>query len=133
MYKPGPSGLKDAYAIYTENTPSGTRLYVFDNIAPKISNVESQYRWGSRLFSGPVPISAATTLSSVLARAGSRPWDRNADDLRIISGVKAGTLGLRDRVGTWPSYARNYRVVNVATDPITEEELNAALTLFETK
>lgn len=133
VYQPGPSGLKDAYAVYTENTPSGTRLFVLDNIAPKISNVESQYRWGSRLFSGPTPISAATTLSSVAAKAGTRPWDRNVDDLRIISGVKDKTLGLRDKVGTWPSYARNYRAVSVATDPMTESELNAALSLFETK
>jgi hypothetical protein len=133
VYQSGPSGLKDAYAVYTENTPSGTRLYVSDNIAPKISNVESQYRWGSRLFSGPAPISAATTVSSVFSKAGSRPWDRNADDLRVIAGAKDKTLGLRDRVGTWPSYARNYRAVNVTTDPMTEDELNAALTLFETR
>ena len=133
VYQSGPSGLKDAYAVYTENTPSGTRLYVSDNIAPKISNVESQYRWGSRLFSGPAPISAATTVSSVFSKAGARPWDRNADDLRVIAGAKDKTLGLRDRVGTWPSYAKNYRAVNVTTDPMTEDELNAALTLFETR
>lgn len=133
VYQPGPSGLKDAYAVYTENTPSGTRLFVSDNIAPKISNVESQYRWGSRLFSGPAPISAATTVTSVFSKAGSRPWDRNADDLRVFAGVKDKTLGLRDRVGTWPSYANNYRAVNVTTDPMTEDELNAALTLFETR
>jgi hypothetical protein len=133
VYQPGPSGLKDAYAVYTENTPSGTRLFVKDNIAPLISNVESQYRWGSRLFTGPTPIAAANTVSSVFAKAGTRPWDRNADDARIISGVQGKTLGLRDVVGTWPSYAKNYRAVNVATDPLTEDELNAALALFETK
>lgn len=133
VYQPGPSGLRDAYAVYTENTPSGTRLYLSDNIAPKISNVESQYRSGSRLFAGPTPISASTTVSSVLSQAGSRPWDRNADDLRIFAAVRDKTLGLRDKVGTWPSYAKNYRAVTVTTDPMTEEELNAALVLFETK
>jgi hypothetical protein len=50
-----------------------------------------------------------------------------------MSGVQKKTLGLRDRVGTWPTYAKNYRAVNVATDPMTEDELNAALVLFETK
>jgi len=80
VYQPGPQGLANAYAVYTENTPSGTRLFVSDNIAPLISNVESQYRAGSRIFSGPTPISASTTASSVFAKAGSRPWDRNADD-----------------------------------------------------
>ncbi len=133
VYQPGPSGLRDAYAVYTENTPSGTRLFVSDNIAPKVSNVESQYRAGARLFSGPTPISAATTFNSVMARAGSRPWDRNVDDARIISGVTNKTLGLRDKVGTWPTYAKNYRAVNVATDPLTENELDEALALFETK
>lgn len=133
VYQPGPSGLKNAYAVYTENTPSGTRLFVKDNIAPLISNVESQYRWGSRLFTGPTPIAAANTVSSVFAKAGSRPWDRNADDTRVISGVQSKTLELRDVVGTWPSYAKNYRAVTVTTDPMTEEELNAALALFETK
>ncbi|MEY4668357.1 MAG: hypothetical protein RL518_1056 [Pseudomonadota bacterium] len=133
VYQPGPSGLKDAYAVYTENTPSGTRLFVSDNIAPKISNVESQYRWGSRLFDGPTPISAANTFASVIAKAGSRPWDRNADDSRILSGVQSKTLAIRDKVGTWPTYAKNYRAVTVASDPMTEDELNAALVLFETK
>lgn len=133
VYRPGPQGLQNAYAVYTENTPSGTRLFVADNIAPLISNVESQYRAATRILSGPTPIAASSTLSSVMSKAGSRPWDRNADDLRIMSGVQNKTLGLRDKVGTWPTYAKNYRTVNVATDPMTEEELNAALVLFETK
>ena len=131
VYQPGSQGLNDAYAVYTENTPSGTRLFVSDNIAPKISNVESQYRAGSRIFSGPTAISAASTASSVFAKAGARPWDRNADDLRIIAGVKNKTLALRDKVGTWPTYAKNYRSVTVARDPMTEDELNAALVGFE--
>jgi hypothetical protein len=132
VYQPGPQGLSDAYAVYTENTPTGTRLYVSDNIAPKISNVESQYRAGSRIFSGPTPISASSTASSVFAKAGSRPWDRNADDLRTITGVKNKTLLLRDKVGTWPAYTKNYRVVNVAKDLMTQEDLDAALVMFET-
>ena len=133
VYQPGPQGLQSAYAVYTENTPSGTRLFVADNIAPLISNVESQYRAASRILSGPAPIAASSTLSSVMSKAGSRPWDRNADDLRIMSGVKNKTLGLRDKVGTWPTYAKNYRAVNVAKDPMTIDDLNAALVLFETK
>jgi hypothetical protein len=67
-----------------------------------------------------------------VAKAGSRPWDRNADDSRVISGVSKKTLAIRDKVGTWPTYAKNYRAVNVTTDPMTEDELNAALALFET-
>jgi len=133
VYQPGPVGLKNAYAVYSENTPTGTRLFVLNNIAPMISNVESAYRSGSRLFPGPTPIPASSVVSSVTSKAGARPWDRNADDARIIAGVLNKTLGIRDRVGTWPTYAKNYRSVTVATDPISEEELDAALVLFETK
>jgi hypothetical protein len=131
VYQPGPVGLKNAYAVYSENTPTGTRLFVLNNIAPMISNVESAYRSGSRLFQGPTPIPASSVVSSVTTNAGSRPWDRNADDARIISGVLDKTLGIRDKVGTWPTYVKNYRAVTVATDPISEEELDAALVLFE--
>jgi hypothetical protein len=66
-----------------------------------------------------------------MAKAGSRPWDRNADDLRSIAGVKAKTLRLRDNVGTWPSLARNVRTVTISIDPISESELDVALVLFE--
>jgi hypothetical protein len=83
------------------------------------------------LFPGPTPIPASSVVSSVTSKAGARPWDRNADDARIIAGVLNKTLGIRDRVGTWPTYAKNYRSVTVATDPISEEELDAALVLFE--
>jgi hypothetical protein len=131
VYQPGPVGLKNAYAVYSENTPTGTRLFVLNNIAPMISNVESAYRSGSRLFPGPTPIPASSVVSSVTSKAGARPWDRNADDARIIAGVLNKTLGIRDRVGTWPTYAKNYRSVTVATDPISEEELDAAMVLFE--
>jgi hypothetical protein len=66
-----------------------------------------------------------------MLRAGSRPWDRNADDLRIIAGVRNKTLRLRDAVGTWPTLANNYRAVTIAIDPISEAELDEALVLFE--
>jgi hypothetical protein len=133
VYRPGPDGLSTAYAVYSENTPSNSRIYIFDNIAPKISNVESQYRALTRVLSGPTPIAASSTYESVLGKAGSRPWDRNSDDLRIISGVRNKTLRLRDSVGTYPTYAVNKRTVVTNTDPITEEELLAAMVLFEKK
>jgi hypothetical protein len=133
VYVPGSQGLSTAYAVYSENTPTGTRLFLQDNIAPFLTNVESQYRALARVLSGPTPIAGANTYSTVLATAGARPWDRSADDLRIISGVQAKTLKLRDSVGTWPTYAKNTRVVSVLADPITESELDASMPLFETK
>jgi len=133
VYIPGPQGLSTAYAVYSGNTPSNSRVYISDTIAPQLTNIESQYRALTRLFAGPTPIASSNTYASVLAKAGSRPWDRNADDIRIIDGVKAKTLKLRDVVGTWPVYAQNYRAVTISIDPISESELDAALPTFETK
>ena len=133
VYIPGSQGLSSAYAVYSGNTPSNSRVYISDTIAPQLTNIESKYRSLTRLFAGPTPIASSNTYASVLAKAGSRPWDRNADDLRIIDGVKAKTLKLRDSVGTWPVYAQNYRAVSISIDPISESELDAALPAFETK
>jgi hypothetical protein len=130
VYRPGPSGLGSAYAIYSENTPSGSRIFIKDTIAPKISNVESKYRALARIFSGPEPTSASDAYTRVLAQAGSRPLARSSDDARVISGVKARTLKVRDKVGTWPTYSVIRRAIDIQVDPITEEELDAALALF---
>ncbi len=131
VYQAGPQGYQDAYAVYSSRTPAGTRLFMSNNIAPLQSNVESQYRSSTRLLSGPVAMPVADVFESVMANAGARPWNRNADDLRVISGVRKGTLAIRDVVGTWPSYAVNRRSVTVLEDPITEARLNEALALFE--
>jgi hypothetical protein len=131
VYRAGPNGVKNVYAVYSENTPTGTRLYYADNITPLSTNVASNYRALARVLSGPTAIPASETFESVLARAGARPWNRNADDLRVIAGVRAATLGLRDRVGTWPVVQVNARTVSVGSDPITEEQLNSSLPAFE--
>lgn len=131
VYRAGPEGLDTAYAVYSTNTPSGTRLFLSDNIAPLISNVESQFRALTRVMSGPAPLRAADTFESVLARAGSRPWDRNRDDLRVISGVRNGTLAIRDRVGTWPTVVKNVRPITSLGELILESELQAVLATFE--
>ena len=130
VYRPGPSGLSSAYGIYSENTPAGSRLFIKDIIAPKISNVESKYRALTRIFSGPEAIAATDAYASVLLNSGARPWDRNADDTRVIAGVKAKTLKIRDKVGTWPTYPVYRRSVDIQIDPVTEEELDQALVLF---
>ena len=133
VYQPGSQGLSTAYAVYSENTPTGSRVFIADNIAPYVSNVESKYRALTRVLSGPEPIPSSSAFEAVMAYSGSRPWDRNADDLRVISGVRNKSLKLRDKVGTWPTYAKNVRTVTIASNPISEESLNAALVLFETK
>lgn len=131
VYVPGPQGFKTAYAVYSENTPTGSKVYLFDNIAPYLTNIGSSYRSSTRIWSGPTPIAGKDTEASVYTRVGARPWDRNADDLRIIAGAKARTLRLRDAVGTWPTYAQNRRRVIINTDPISEQDLDVALLAFE--
>jgi hypothetical protein len=130
VYRGGPNGLSSAYAVYSENTPSGSRIFIKDIIAPKISNVESKYRALARIFTGPEPTTASQAYTRVLAQAGSRPLSRNSDDARIVSGVKTKTLKIRDKVGTWPTYSVVVRAITIQIDPITEEQLDAALVLF---
>jgi hypothetical protein len=84
----------------------------------------------TRIFSGPEAIAASDAYTSVLLNSGARPWNRNADDARVIAGVKAKTLKTRDKVGTWPTYAVYRRSVDIQIDPATEEELDQALVLF---
>jgi hypothetical protein len=48
----------------------------------------------------------------------------------VIAGVKAKTLKIRDRVGTWPTYPVYRRSVDIQIDLVTEEELDQALVLF---
>jgi hypothetical protein len=128
VFRAGPSGLQSAYAYYSENTPSGSRFFIRDTIAPKISNIETKYRALGRIFaSGPEAIAASDGYKRVLASAGARPWERNSDDARIVAGVAARTLKIRDAVGTWPKYAVNRRSVQFASEYITEAELEEGL------
>ena len=131
VYLPGPEGNSQAYAVYSANTPSGTRLYLADNIAPYLTNVESRYRESARVLKGPTPIRGADTFDSVLMRAGARPWDRDVVDARIVNGVRARTLGIRNVVGVWPSFVVNSRPLAVFPDTITATELDQLLLEFE--
>jgi hypothetical protein len=131
VYRPGPDGLSSAYAVYSGNTPSNSRIFFSDNIANPLTNIESAYRSLTRLLTGPTPIASSLVFESVLSKAGSRPWNRNADDLRVIQGVRYKSLRLRDKVGTWPTYAINKRPVLISVNPLTEAQLDDAMTLFE--
>jgi hypothetical protein len=118
VYLAGPDGYAQAYAVYSTNTPAGTRLFMSDNIAPALTNVEAQYRASARVLSGPVPMRASDTYEAVLGKAGARPWDRDAVDKRIVSGVRARTLGIRDAVGTWPTLVVNRRPLSLFGDSL---------------
>jgi hypothetical protein len=130
VYVTGSEGLSSAYAVYSQRTPAGTRLFLSNNIVPRLTNVASQFRSATRLLAGPEPIPASDTAAAVYEYAGSRPWDRNADDVRIIAGVKARTLKIRNRVGTWPTYAANQRSVELPGQ-LNEEQLDAVVAQYQ--
>jgi hypothetical protein len=130
-YIPGPQGLQAAYAVYSSRVPSNSRIYLADNIAPKLTNVASSFLVKTPSFNLANTMPVANAYDYVLAHAGSRPWDRNADDSRVIAGVKARTLKLRNSVGTWPSYVVNRRAVAIADGAISLDRVNALMASYE--
>ncbi|GEM_PF-2985740 len=57
-------------------------------------------------------LGAQNAESHVLANAGARPWDRDQVDIRIINGVKNGTIkniDSQNQVGGYPSATPTYR------------------------
>lgn len=131
VFLAGPQGLATAYAFYSTGTPRGTRVYLKDNMAARLTNIEARYRVARRIFKGATPLPAMNVVDYVLRSVGSRPWDRSLDDKRVVNGVTWETLRIRNRVRGWPTYARNMRRITVADALITEERLNQALPLFE--
>lgn len=133
VFLAGPQGLATAYAFYLEGTPGGTKVFLRDNRAEQLTNIDARYRVGRRIFTGAVPLPSARVLNDVLQGVGSRPWDRSADDKRVVHGVRGRTLGIRNQVMSWPKYSQHTRPVTVADVIITEEQLNQALPLFESQ
>ncbi len=131
VFLSGPQGLDKAYAFYSARTAKGSKVFLSDNIAPRLTNIDSTHRVSQRLFPGTEAAPASVTLESVLRDAGARPWDRNPEDMRVIEGVKARSLRLRDRVRAWPKYAKNRRSIEITQALITEDRLDQALSLFE--
>src|SRR5205823_1623319 len=72
--------------------------------------------------SGYAPISSSSAYSLVLAKAGSRPNERDVVDARVVTDVQTGTgLYLRNEseVGGWPVLDVNLRPLNVPANPHT--------------
>ena len=133
LFIPGPFSFRDAYAIYSENTPApGTRVYLEDNKAPLQTNVPA----GNISLSSVVGLSAAAvssgaTLEYVLSNAGSRPWDRSDDDKRTILGVQSRDLQLKDTVKTWPFYRAVRRRIALGKTNVSKSEVNRISRFFE--
>lgn len=129
-YIPGPDGLKTAYAVYSQNTPSNSKVFLHDNIVPQLTNIESKYLVSSRIFSGFFAIPSSNVYSTVTSAVGSRPWDRNADDIRILQGVANRSLRIRDAVGTWPSFGSGSRKLSLAST-LSQADVDSLLIAYE--
>ena len=99
-YVPGPNSVANAYSFFAQDgiTPAGSRYHIRDVIGPRgtdwaTSNLPKS-TYGSDapllpLLETPMPVSAVK--EHVLAHAGSRPWDRNPIDARVIQSVRDNT------------------------------------------
>lgn len=138
FYRPAPWSAAGKPALYANPVSSKTKVYLLSNVGPgrpidsgdewKFSGISTSYR-----SSGPViplsnvpPTAPADSYSSVLAKAGSRPRERNALDARIVREVKAGSGSIKDCVsgctkhaGGWPSMTSLRRTLSVPSSPMS--------------
>jgi hypothetical protein len=132
VYLSGPSGTSKPTVVYAQKIGDESRVFMMDNIAPGLTNLSSQNIATQRVGgSSPQQQPAAQTLESVLSSAGTRPWDRNADDIRVIEGLRARTLRIRDSVGQWPIVAENIRRLDLSASQVDLQTVRAILSKFE--
>lgn len=132
VYVPGPGGTKNPTVVYAQKTSDESRVYMQDNVAPGLTNLDSQNISKTRVGGSTNEEEPANqAYETVLKNAGSRPWDRSPDDLRVIAGVRARSLGIRDAVGEWPVVAANTRALELPSPRLTLSDLDAFLASFE--
>lgn len=132
VFLPGPDGLQSPFVIYAESVPSGSRVYISDNLAPKLTNLLPTYLSSSRVGgSEKTRQPAAQTFNAVMSKAGSRPWDRNPIDRKVLDGVLNRNLRIRDRVTEWPVVAQNTRKISSPSATMTLEQVSIWLKNFE--
>jgi pectate lyase len=114
-FKKGPSSGSYNYPISIRSTtPSGSKIYIADNIGSSYTSGNlydnSSFNVSSRPFasSGVKALSASDTFAWVLANAGANPQHPDPVDARIIAETRNGTGHMIDTVaqgGGWPSLA----------------------------
>lgn len=119
VFKPGVDSLTGMYPFFVEATPNvGSAFYVKDNKgATRTSNSDPECNAANSNFGSycqsttrvinTTPDSEIVLsddlLAYVTANSGSRPWDRNSTDLRIISAATNGTGQIIDCIETCDS------------------------------
>jgi len=151
LFLKGPSMGRATKPIYLHTAGafslvSGTKVYVYDNLAPDSGSSGSQLvsYAGGDIISGLVSTTTMPTwnsglkyvangnngvYNSVLANVGARPTDRDSVDKRVVQSVRArtgslincvasdGTTRCNKNGGGWPVYAKNSRVLTVPANP----------------
>jgi hypothetical protein len=132
VYLSGPSGSRTPTVVYAQKIDDESKVFMLDNIAPGLTNLKPDNIATGRVGGNtPQEQPAAQTLEAVLQTAGSRPWDRNAEDIRVLDGVRARTLKIRNSVGQWPVLTENVRRLNVPSSLVSLTTVRAILSRFE--
>jgi len=106
---------------------SGSQIYLSDNLAPGYSDIYNNWASFNPIVNNPpvwpeglVALPSGVVEDDVLDNAGSRPSDRDAVDIRIVSDVVNGTGALinsQSNVGGWPVLAVNTRSLTTPSNP----------------
>lgn len=140
----GKSAAPDFYtdkSTRTGGTNPGSQIYLSHNIVPP-GSAEKRRTLDFDVFVQKPPVTleglrilpAAKVRDAVLARAGARPKNRDAVDLRIVEQVRTGAgriIDTQDEVGGWPALAQNTRGLNPPARVKGEEKRETARKLAE--
>jgi pectate lyase len=133
VYIGGLDTTSSTYAI-SDNTSlnSGSKIYYSDARVTKVAGIfRHQASFSTVVSTPPIWISGFVALpssyveSAVRGAAGSRPADRDAVDLRIVSHLANRNGRIINRpsdVGGWPTLAVNRRTINVPSNANADDD-----------
>jgi hypothetical protein len=149
LYKRGKAS-SNVSSLYGSPVDGDTRVYALANIGPKrtsdtlsewaITSLPSRCRSTSAVVapSGITVRTASAAFSSVLSKAGSRPKERSATDVRVIADTQNGTGDIKDcisgcsrNVGGWPSLKVVKRSLTLPSNPFGDSNGNGYTNLEE--
>jgi hypothetical protein len=128
---PGPSTQRGELVSVSHTVKPGSRVFLADNLAPQLLYrsallgfdplVGAPPLWPGTLAARP----SAEVERLVLERAGARPADRDAVDLRVVREVRERAGRIIDSpadVGGWPAPAPVARVLALPPDPAGDDD-----------
>ena len=122
----GPSTTDPWIVSIVSPIPSGTAVYLADDVGPALLYESSNIGFEPVVTTPPVSLAGLTILPSsqveawVRATAGARPADRDAVDLRLFTEEQTHTGQLRNSqtdVGGWPVLTPTTRALTLPANP----------------